>query len=241
MKHMQTKKLYSLLLFLFYCFFIGTNLFCEGKDNKKGDSMKDILTEVRNKAAEILYFGAPDKIRILQYKDSWLKGRPVFCCIDEYMYSVVFARNDEKNGWIRLSGVGDFSGMNKVLKGYSFTKDTLNDTKALIEFLRNFYNLYRNPYGYILSQEYIKDYEKYGYEGLLYLESNVEQFKALCIDPVTTTKGDIITIKFNVLTILGSVECWEIYGKHIKDHVIVDLVTISILKPTASYLFDMIR
>ena len=233
MKILWTKRLFSLFIFLNCYIFFGTNYFCEEKASKKGESMEDVLLEVRKKASEILDDVNPDQLEIIPYRDAWLKGRPVFCCMDACRYTVVFAK-DEEVGWIRVSGVGDFTGMNMVLKDYIYPKSSLNDTKALVEFTKTFYELYRNPFGEVLSKEFIEENEKYDFVGWLRLDHNVEHLKSLCSDPIATTEGEIITIKFNVLK-MGGVDCWTLYGKHINDHISIEQVTTSVLVPSGTY------
>lgn len=234
MKILRNKWLLSLFIVLACCNFFENNVFCTEKDSEKGEIMTDLLEKVRIKASDFLLLEDPEGYKITPYRDLWLKGRPVFSCMDECGYSVVLAKDDE-DGWIRLSGVGDFSGMNKVLKDYLFPKGALNDTKSLLEFSYTFYKLYRNTRGEILSKKFIKKNSENDFFEWLSLDMNIEHLKALCIDPVAKAENDIITIKFNVLTSFGAVECWILHGKHMNDQISIERVTISVLKPTNSY------
>ena len=115
------------------------------------------MSDLKSQVYPILWWSRPNKLVIIPYKDSWLQGRPVFCCLDECGDSVVLAK-DKEGGWLRLSGGGDFSGMNKILKGYFITKNALNNRDSLMKFLEVFQRLYLRPEGIVLSKEFATYY-----------------------------------------------------------------------------------
>ncbi len=232
MKILRHSGLYYLYHVLICCFLISFPCNVMALDDKEGES-EDILAEIKPQV-ELILRSHPNTWKIIPYKDIWLKGLPVFCFFDKCGHSVVFAK-DEEEGWLRLSGGGDFSGMNKVLKNYKISKEELNDSKALVNFLEVLCELYVHPYEIVLSKSFVENHHG-DLTSYLFLDDNENQLKSLCANPDVSIKGDVLKIKFNILRMNGSVECWTLFTKHRGDHISVDQLTVSVLKPTGTYL-----
>lgn len=237
MKNLRGFVFFVLSVGILSCVFLGAPSIVMASDDNGEEEMAGIMVELKQKVEGILWWSDPEKWHVIPYKYKWLKGQPVWCFIDECGYGVVLAK-DETEEWMRISGGGDYTGMNKVLEKYVISKDELDDTPSLIKFIYAFQKLYFCFSGDVLSKRNVEYYSSALSNERP--EENVDDLKALCVGPEAKINNECLTITFNYFTALGSVESWTIIGKHVDDHVTVEKVSICMLKPIGSLVYDIL-